>query len=97
MIVVAWNMGRRDHRAAWRYLPDDLAPDLGLLQETVPPNEASQWGCVLHARAYAEHSWGSAVYVRGGAAHELPLPPEHRAMVVSHPNTHRTLSAVRCR
>jgi hypothetical protein len=37
MIVVAWNMGRRDHAAAWRYLLDHLTPDLALLQETSPP------------------------------------------------------------
>jgi hypothetical protein len=36
MIVVAWNMGRRDHSAAWVYLLDTLAPDVALLQETVP-------------------------------------------------------------
>jgi hypothetical protein len=61
MIVVAWNMGRRDHRAAWRYLLDDLMPDLGLLQETVPPQEEPQRGFVVHGRAYTEHPWGSAV------------------------------------
>lgn len=83
MIVVAWNMGRKRHHAAWRYLLDDLAPDLALLQETAPPPEASQRGHVSHARAYAAHAWGSAVYVKTGGAQELPLPPEHRGWLMA--------------
>ena len=82
-IVVAWNMGRRDHRAAWAYLLDDLVPDLAMLQETAPPADAFLRGHVLHARAYADHSWGSAVYVRDGAARELTLPPEHRGWLIA--------------
>lgn len=83
MIVIAWNMGRRNHQAAWRYLLDDLAPDVALLQETAQPTEAFQSGQVLHARAYAEHSWGSAVYVKGGSARELPFPSEHRGWLMA--------------
>jgi hypothetical protein len=68
MIVVAWNMGRKQHQAAWRYLLDGLTPDLALLQETVPTPGAFQQGQVFHAPAYAAHSWGSAAYVRTGGA-----------------------------
>lgn len=81
MIVVAWNM--RNNRAAWGHLLDGLAPDLALLQETTPPPDASQHGQLLHARAYAEHLWGSAVYVKQGAARELELPPEHRGWLMA--------------
>jgi len=83
MIVVAWNMGRRDHTAAWRYLLDHLTPDLALLQETSPPPEAVQRGHVLHGRAYAAHAWGSAIYIREGSVRELPLPAEHRGWLIA--------------
>jgi endonuclease/exonuclease/phosphatase family metal-dependent hydrolase len=83
MIVVAWNMGRRHHKAAWTHLLDGLTPDLALLQETAPPPEAFQRGQILHARAYPRESWGSAVYVKQGAARELPLPPEHRGWLMA--------------
>jgi endonuclease/exonuclease/phosphatase family metal-dependent hydrolase len=81
MIAVAWNM--RNNRAAWRHLRDGLAPDLALLQETTPPLDTSQGGQLLHARAYADHLWGSAVYVRQGVARELPLPAAHRGWLVA--------------
>jgi len=83
MIVVAWNMGRRDHRAAWRYLLDGMAADLALLQETSPPPEVFHRGHVLHARAYPKHSWGSTIYVRDGDARELPLPKEHSGWLMA--------------
>src|SRR5687767_5645264 len=83
MIVVAWNMGRRDHAAAWRYMLDHLRPDLALLQETSPPAEAFQRGYVVHGRAYAGHAWGSAIYVRDGSVRELPLPAEHRGWLIA--------------
>lgn len=83
MIVVAWNMGRRDHAAAWRYLLDHLTPDLALLQETCPPPEAFQRGHILHGRAYAAHAWGSAVYVCKGSVREMPLPAEHRGWLIA--------------
>lgn len=43
-IVVAWNMGCRHHAAAWRYLPDDLMPDLALSLETSGPRRHSSVG-----------------------------------------------------
>jgi endonuclease/exonuclease/phosphatase family metal-dependent hydrolase len=81
MIVVAWNMGRRDNRATWPYLLNRLAPDLALVQETTPPPEVA--GRVLHAPAYPRHSWGSAVYLKEGTAKELPLPSEHRGWLMA--------------
>src|SRR5947199_10723041 len=83
MIVVAWNMGRRHDRAAWKYSLDDLKPEIELLQETTPPAEAFARGWLCHARAYARHSWGSAVYVREGRARELPLVSEHRGWLMA--------------
>jgi endonuclease/exonuclease/phosphatase family metal-dependent hydrolase len=83
MIVVAWNMGRRAHGAAWEYLLDRLQPDLALLQETVPPATAFGGGQVVHGRAYAAHAWGSAVYVREGSVRELALPEEHRGWLIA--------------
>lgn len=47
------------------------------------PARAFQRGHVLHARAYAEHAWGSAVYVREGSVRELPLPAEHRGRLIA--------------
>lgn len=83
MIVVAWNMGRRHRAAAWRYLLDDLKPDLALIQEASLPPDGSQRGNVLHGRAYAAHTWGSAIYVREGSVRELPLPAEHRGWLMA--------------
>lgn len=83
MNIIAWNMGRRRHTAAWSYLLEHLVPDVALLQETAPPQEMRQRGHVIHGRAYANHTWGSAVYVREGSIRELPLPAEHRGWLIA--------------
>ena len=84
MIVVTWNMAHRP--AAWSHLLDGLAPDLALLQETAwrADDLSSQ---LVYAPAHGSggkpYRWGSAVYVRGGTARELPLPPEHRGWLMA--------------
>jgi len=83
MRVVAWNMGRRDHASAWRYLLDELSPDIALLQETVPPPIADEAGDFVSARAYEHHPWGSAVFASNGRVRELPLPDEHRGWYIA--------------
>jgi endonuclease/exonuclease/phosphatase family metal-dependent hydrolase len=84
MIVVTWNMAHRP--AAWSHLLDSLAPDLALVQETAwrADDLSSQF---VYAPAQGSdgrpYRWGSAVYVRGGTARELPLPPEHRGWLIA--------------
>jgi endonuclease/exonuclease/phosphatase family metal-dependent hydrolase len=74
MIAVVWNTGNR--RVAWDYLVDKLTPDLALLQEFTPRPEDSQRGQIVHT-AVPDVKWGSAIYVKQGAARELDLPADH--------------------
>ena len=83
MNVAVWNMGRRAKGAGWGYLLNDLTPEVALLQEAWPPPNTLRLGSVIHARAYDDHAWGSAVYVAGGQVKELPLPVEHRGWLVA--------------
>jgi len=66
MRVVSWNMGlaresrgKSDlHEQAWHYLLG-LAPDLALLQETLPPSWARTAGTLVHGPF---KQWGSVVF-----------------------------------
>jgi endonuclease/exonuclease/phosphatase family metal-dependent hydrolase len=80
MIAVVWNTG--DRRAAWKYLVDELRPDLALLQEFTPRPEDSQRGQIVRAAAPGR-PWGSAVYVNGGTAQEIRLSSEHRGWLMA--------------
>ena len=80
MIVVVWNV--RNSLAAWEYMVDELRPDLALLQEFTPRLRDAPRGQIIRA-AVPGVLWGSAVYVKQGAARELPLPPEHRGWLIA--------------
>ena len=72
---VLWNMGcgprpakyRKTHAEAWRYLLDDLKPDVALVQEALLRHEAipRQHGQVFWSEAKGVDS-GTAVFVRAG-------------------------------
>jgi endonuclease/exonuclease/phosphatase family metal-dependent hydrolase len=81
MIAVVWNTGNR--RAAWDYLVDELTPDLALLQEFTPRPGDSKRGEIVHAPAYAERMWGSAVYAKKGVVREVDLPADHRGWLMA--------------
>ena len=44
MKIITWNLGywifRQHHDEAWRYLREDICPDIALLQEVKPPELA---------------------------------------------------------
>ena len=84
MRIVTWNLnnaGAASKREArvWQHLLSELKPDVALLQEARLPGSAKSSiealadadGTVLSAGA-SSRGWGSAVYVRSGAIHELP-------------------------
>jgi hypothetical protein len=75
MMVVIWNV--RNSLAAWRYLVDELRPDVALLQKFTPRLGDDPPGQIVRA-AVQGALWGSAVYLKQGTARELPLPAEHR-------------------
>jgi hypothetical protein len=69
----SWKAERRDadhrHDAAWRYLADQIAPDVALVQECVPPTGARG---VWRASGISEtRPWGSAVIVQHAPFEEL--------------------------
>lgn len=71
MRVISWNMGcamaayRPSHDEAWRYLVDELRPDLALVQETLltPSVHLGSRGRLSARGAWSRtKDWGSAVY-----------------------------------
>lgn len=69
--VATWNLAHWTHkgsgRAAWRYLLEELRPDIALVQECVPPAELSgyhlAWG---RAYPWEGQPWGTGLLVRDG-------------------------------
>jgi endonuclease/exonuclease/phosphatase family metal-dependent hydrolase len=78
--VISWNMGcaprpakyRKTHAEAWRYLLDDLKPDVALIQEALvnPEPIAREYGQMFWSADKGTDS-GTAVLVRGGLAGEF--------------------------
>jgi exonuclease III len=71
MRIVTWNMGywghASAHEAAWRWLLDELSPDIALLQECVVPSWVEQRATVLFDRAYPNYPnqrWGTALVTK---------------------------------
>ena len=79
MRVVTWNMNYWEQHAfhddAWRWLVDELRPDVALVQECVPPAWLRDTHSVVFDRAYpvGDQSWGSALVTRGLRAREVRL------------------------
>jgi exonuclease III len=67
MRVVTWNMAywshRRHHAAAWRWVIDDLRPDVLLVQEAVIPEWVHERFRVHWTRAYetGQQPWGTGL------------------------------------
>ena len=77
MRLATWNMGywghAGTHDAAWRWLLDELSPDIALLQECVVPRWLSKRYTVLFDRAYPHSKrqvWGTALLTN-----DLPVVP----------------------
>lgn len=71
MRIVTWNMGywghASAHEAAWRWLLDELSPDIALLQECVVPSWVQSRATVLFDEAYPKsrnQRWGTALVTR---------------------------------
>src|SRR5437879_3761360 len=70
MRIVSWNLGHNSpeyrvrHGDAWRYLLEELRPDVALVQEAVPPEGLSQ--SLVFAKPWAKRAWGSAVVTAPG-------------------------------
>jgi exonuclease III len=68
MRIVTWNMGywghARAHDDAWKWLLDDLQPDVALLQECVVPDWVRERRSVQFERAYASRPWGTGLATR---------------------------------
>lgn len=70
MRVVSWNLGhnspeyRARHDDAWRYLLEELHPDVALVQEAVPPEGLDR--SLVFAKPWARRAWGSAVITAPG-------------------------------
>jgi hypothetical protein len=65
--IATWNMGFNDyayrprHDEAWRFLVDELQPDLALVQEAIVPEWAQRQFRVAEGKAFLGGTWGSAV------------------------------------
>jgi exonuclease III len=84
MRIVTWNMqaafgsSPSRHDRAWHYLRA-LDPDVALLQESSPPEWATQNWQVFHHPAYEGKRWGSVVLVKNSLySWPLEVPKEQR-------------------
>lgn len=80
MRVATWNMGywgrSRVHDDAWRWLLDDLKPDVALLQECVVPDWVRDRAYVQFAKAYPasnRQKWGTAIVSTGAVLEPTTL------------------------
>lgn len=77
MKIVTWNMGYNNdasqHGEAWRYLIEELQPDIALLQEVVIPDDVrTSHVCIFTPPT--QPVWGSAVIVLDRKAVQVDLP-----------------------
>jgi endonuclease/exonuclease/phosphatase family metal-dependent hydrolase len=74
--VATWNMGHCMHRSAaqqaWNYLDSDIAADITLVQESVPPIERQKEFCVWREIG-GKRKWGSGVLTKGLPVTEIKL------------------------
>jgi exonuclease III len=74
--VVSWNMGRRSNKdEQWRYLLDELDPDLAVLQEVRQPPTwiADRGGAFIIAEKVPGSGRGTAIYARRPPLERIPL------------------------
>lgn len=86
MKIATYNLrfgGKLGNRVHWQKIMAAAAPDIFLVQETLPPEHyfpedlAIAFKQQSHWNAVSERGWGSAVYVRSGQVVPLdPLSPE---------------------
>ena len=79
MRLLTWNMGywafRAQHDEAWRWLLEELDPEIALVQECVPPQWVLEDRMVIWDQAYPDSQldWGTALVSRVPARRaELP-------------------------
>jgi len=63
--ILTWNMNHwrqseSSREAAWRYMWDEIEPDIALLQEFVPPQEASEFHSIQNAFG-GRMKWGTTI------------------------------------
>lgn len=96
MDIVSWNMGcgygvqfRGTHDEAWRYLLDDLQPDVALLQEitlTPPLVVAGRGRLFAHGAWNGSCDWGSGVHV--------PAMPTQEVNAIASDDVHAVAASV---
>jgi len=97
MRIATWNMGYWGHSAkceeSWRWLLNDLRPDVALLQECVVPAWVHDSHNVLFAPALKK--WGTAVVTRRLTANKERLPAVEAWFDCLGPDAHRKCAAAR--
>lgn len=71
--VVSWNMAHRS--AAWDCLLGSVRPDIALLQECLPPNDANLFEKEAFLWKEAKAGWGTGVLSLNGKISEIKLEP----------------------
>jgi endonuclease/exonuclease/phosphatase family metal-dependent hydrolase len=73
--LATWNLGfwqfRNTHAKAWKYLCEEIRPDIALLQEVKIPDLQADENIVFCA---VHRDWGTAIYARGLPLTELSIP-----------------------
>jgi endonuclease/exonuclease/phosphatase family metal-dependent hydrolase len=82
--LATWNLGyafgnfRRTHAEAWKYLREQIRPDVALLQEVNPP-KLPPGETILFSPIFRD--WGTAIYAMGFPLRKLPLRRYPRGVV----------------
>ncbi|CAB5123980.1 hypothetical protein D3OALGB2SA_3159 [Olavius algarvensis associated proteobacterium Delta 3] len=89
--ILTWNMNhwqkKSMHEKIWKYLDKELAPDIALIQETVPfsksfgfigmgseyPTSLLETQTVLWREIGGNRKWGSGIVTRGLPIREIPI------------------------
>jgi len=78
--LATWNVGywghAKRHEEAWRWLLDELRPDVALLQECVPPSWVQEEHGLIFgvASQTSGQPWGTAIVTVGHPLELRPLP-----------------------
>lgn len=84
MKIITWNLGywqfRRHHQEAWKYLQEEINPDIALLQEVHPPPLQTGENLLFEE---IHNGWGTALYGRNILFNKLILHKHPKRVVAA--------------
>ncbi len=86
--IATWNMDNwkrtvEQHHKGWRYLLENVAADIMLLQECVPPEAIDDRYNVLYKEIGGKRRWGSAIVTKGLPIKEIEFNNSYPGAVIA--------------